>query len=114
MRPFSRRGFLLALPALAVGAELLVPKKTIFLPPRCGWDGSIQEAGLWACVLGEHTFYYRRGLADLLRNKALEKYPIVRVRSKTERILYPAYENKEWYSEAILALHNARMHCVSI
>lgn len=109
----NRRNFLFTLPVIALAPELLVPKKTFFLSPSCGWDGSIQSK-LWAVVLGESTFYYSKDLSDLLRNKALEKYPIVKVRDKSQRVVFPLYENEEYFSSTYASLHDRRVHYRSI
>lgn len=76
----NRRNFLLTIPAVALGAELLVPKRTIFLPPRGGW---IQhEPEVWAVKM-EGSYFFSNHLNDLVENRAFDKYPIVLVRDRT-------------------------------
>jgi hypothetical protein len=68
----NRRGFLSALPAALAAGELLVPKRTFFLPPRGGW---FDPAAKWA-VKTEGGYFYSHELRDLFCNPAFDSYPI--------------------------------------
>lgn len=70
----NRRSFLRSLmyatPAIAIGtelAELLSPRRTIFLPPATGW-----------AVRQEYGYYYHRELEGILK---MDIQPIVRIRN---------------------------------
>jgi hypothetical protein len=62
-------------------------------------------------MLNEHTFHYDKNLGVLLRNKYFDRYPIVSVRDKRERIQLPAaIYHDEWYSQVHHDLQDMRVH----
>jgi hypothetical protein len=55
----NRRGFLLAAPALLALPELIVPKRTFFLPPVGGWPDLTDRSFFYEVCDVVHTTVYR-------------------------------------------------------